>query len=268
MREPVKFWGNRHSNAIPPCDSTYAIPPKGWNTLTPGVLSSNMGLTMPYRETPLVAGEVYHVFNRGIDRIPTFTDKREYGRALETVNFYRFSSTPIKFSRFLKLNDLDRNEVFEKMKLSQELVEILCFCFMPNHFHFLIRQLADRGISQFISIFLNSYTRYFNTKKERVGPLFLDQFKAVRMERDEQLLHVSRYIHLNPYTGFLVQNEEQLEKYDWSSFRKYLNLDKSGFCKIDEILSFFKDPESYKEFVLDRKDYQRKLQAIKHLIFE
>src|SRR3989344_7388440 len=170
---------------------------------------------MPRRKEPLVTDEIYHVFNRGIDKRPTFTDRREFSRAAEALRFYQLLNPPMKLSLFLKLRP-DRN-VDQK-----HLVEVLAFCFMPNHFHFLLRQTYDNGISKFISNFLNSYTKYFNTKHERTGPLFLGQFKAVRLEADEQLLHVSRYIHLNPYTSYVVKEIKDLGDYEWSSFRDYL----------------------------------------------
>ena len=76
-------------------------------------------------------------------------------------------------------------------------MEIICYCLMPNHLHLLLRQLMDGGISKFMSNFANSYTRYFNTKSKRKGPVFEGKFKAKRIETDEQLLHLSRHIHLN-----------------------------------------------------------------------
>ncbi len=225
---------------------------------------------MPYRKTPIVTNEIYHVFNRGIDRRPTFTDKRECQRALETIRFYRFISPPVKLSRFLSLPAEEQIKITQqRAKINNELVDILSFCLMPNHFHFLLRQSADRGISIFISQLQNSFTRYFNTKHERVGPLFLDQFKTVRIETDEQFIHVSRYIHLNPYSSFVIKDIKDLESYQWSSFPEYIAQDEQeDICKKDTILSFFKNTEEYKKFVFDQADYQRELDRIKHLIID
>ena len=92
-------------------------------------------------------------------------------------------------------------------------------------------------------------------------------FKAVLIENDEQLLHVSRYIHLNPYSSYLVKNIEELKKYPWSSLYEYLNT-KSELCDISDILSNFKNSEMYWRFIKDHSDYQKKLESIKHLLFE
>src|SRR3989344_1888146 len=156
---------------------------------------------MPGRTLPLVTEEIYHVFNRGIDHRPTFITKKEYQRALLSIKFYRFVQPPIRLSRFLLLEKEKQALMWKALGGSERLVDVICFCLMPNHFHFLLKQKKDNGISKFLSNFQNSYTRFFNTKNQRDGPLFLNQFKAVRIQTDEQLVHVSRYIHLNPYTG-------------------------------------------------------------------
>jgi len=222
---------------------------------------------MPGRTIPLVTGEIYHIFNRGINKQPTFTNKKEYKRALNTIQFYRYVKPPMSLSKFLKLEDKKQNDIIDVLKQRKKLVEIYCFCFMPNHFHFLVRQREDKGISIFLSNLQNSYTKFFNTKHNRDGSLFSDQFKAVRIETDEQLTHVSRYIHLNPYTGYVVKSLEELENYYWSSFPEYLKA--SGqFIDIYFVLSFFKNQKEYKQFIYDQADYQRELKEIEHLMFE
>jgi|SRR3989338_79757 len=224
---------------------------------------------MPGRLLPLVTGEIYHVFNRGIDHRPTFTSVGEYKRALITIKFYRFSSQPVKLSRFLILSGEEKGKFFSDVKREEKfLVEFLSFCLMPNHFHFLIKQVQDGGISRFMSNFQNSFTRYFNVKHERTGQLFLNQFKAVRIETDEQFLHVSRYIHLNPHSSFIVKNLSDLENYQWSSLFEHIGDSKDGISNSETILSFFKDKQNYKGFVFDQANYQRELDKIKHLVID
>jgi len=136
---------------------------------------------------------------------------------------------------------------------------------MPNHYHFLIRQIQDNGISEFISKISNSYTKYFNTRYSRVGPLLQGQFKALRIESDEQLIHVSRYIHLNTIASFLVKD---LKEYPWSSYQNYISSQFDKACSKDFVLSMFKSEHTYEEFVLDQVDYAQKLELIKHLALE
>jgi len=222
---------------------------------------------MPARIIPLGTDEIYHVFNRGINRQPTFTSRIEYQRAILAIKFYRLSSPPISLSKFLVQPKEKQEEILESMKDLAKLVDIICFCLMPNHFHFLLKQRLDGGISKFMGNFQNSYTRYHNTRNEKDGSIFLTQFKAVRISTDEQLLHVSRYIHLNPHTGYIVKSLNDLENYSWSSFKNYLK-EKSDFIDTDLVLGLFKNSEYYKQFVFDQASYQRELKLIKHLIME
>ena len=159
----------------------------------------------------------YHVFNRGVTRQPIFKTKRDYQRAIITLNFYQHQKPPLRLARALSLNKEEKGNFFKELKGKAKLAEIICYCLMPNHFHLLLKQKMNGGISKFLSNFSNSYTRYFNVKRKRVGPLFQGIFKAVRIETDEQLIHVSRYIHLNPIASLVIK-EKELDNYPWSSF--------------------------------------------------
>lgn len=218
----------------------------------------------------LATGEYYHVFNRGIARQPVFFTKRDYERFVLTLSYYRFADIPVKLSRFLQFRKDTResllNELFQNKKT---ITDIICYALMPNHFHLLIRQTRDKGITSFMSKAINSYTRYINTKRERVGDLFQGVFKAVHIETDEQLIHLSRYIHLNPLVSLVIKKDDFLS-YPWSSFADYLtsNTSNSSFVETEFILSQFRSPKSYKQFVLDQVDYGRRLEEIKHLILE
>ncbi|MBI2196717.1 transposase [Candidatus Daviesbacteria bacterium] len=189
------------------------------------------------------------------------------------MDYYRFADTPVSFSHFMKVPFEERNLILDKLKKQNNLqVEILVFCLMPNHFHLLLKQITEKGITNFISNVQNGYAKYINIKEDRAGPLFQSAFKGVRIETDEQLLHVSRYIHLNPSTGYLVGIEKLIE-YPWSSLPDYLESanKKFAFVSPDLILSFFGSRGSrgkYKEFVLNQAEYQRKLANIKHLVLE
>ena len=222
---------------------------------------------MPGRVVPLISQEVYHVFNRGIDRQPTFTTRRELTRAADTLKFYRFNNPHVRLSQFLRFDNERQEMALRIISNKGQLVNIYAYCLMPNLFYFFLQSLVDGGISKLLSNFQNSYTRYFNTRHRRDGALFLDQFKAVRIETDEQLIHVNRYIHLNPYTSYVVKTLKDLEEYEWSSLSEY-NKESKDFVKLDPILKFFRNVEKYRKFVFDQADYQRTLKSIEHLTFE
>ncbi|MEK7064171.1 MAG: transposase [Patescibacteria group bacterium] len=220
------------------------------------------------RQIVLATGEVYHVFNRGVERRPIFTSKYEYQHALDIINFYRFTALPMRFSKFKLLPKTDRYQLFSKIASTHmPQVEIIAFCLMSNHFHFLIKQTYDNGISNFVSRFCNSHSKYFNTRHNRVGHLFQGPFKAVRVETEEQLVHLSRYIHLNPVSSFLTPRSG-LDKYLWSSYLEYLGLKNNGIVNSQSVISLFKSIEEYRSFVNDHIDYAQKLERMKHLIFD
>lgn len=212
---------------------------------------------MPAREIPFVNGEYYHIFNRGVAKLPTFLNSRDYSRFIKTMLYYQIDDIKPKFSIFSPLT--------RKLETNKKVVEIVCYCLMPNHYHLLLKQSKEGGISEFISKISNSYTKYFNTKNQRVGPLFQGQFKAVHVEDNEQLLHLSRYIHLNPLVSLLVKN---IESYTWSSFHEYININNSGFCSKEIITDQFPSLEGYQRFLSDREDYGKRLEAIKHKVLE
>lgn len=224
---------------------------------------------MPGRKIPLVNNEIYHVINRGVASQPIFLNKRDYDRALNTILYYQNFNIPLRYSFFMRLPQQRKFELHNQLKGQKEyFVDIVSYCLMPNHIHLLLKQKTDSGISIFMSKFSNSYTRYFNTKNDRIGHLFQGKFKSVRIENDEQLLHVSRYIHLNPFTSYVVKNLDELERYPYSSFVEYINRKVQSFCKKSLVLNHFRSCINYKEFVFNQADYQRKLDRIKHLILE
>ncbi len=182
--------------------------------------------------------------------------------------FYQKAKPPIKLSYFLSWPEDKKEEFFKKIKKENDfLIKIICYCFMPNHYHFLLKQEKEEGIAKFISQFQNSFTRYFNTKHKRKGHLFEGQFKAVRIETEEQLIHLSRYIHLNPYSSYVVKNIDDLYHYPYSSFKEYIRKE-NGFCQKEDVFAYFKDEKAYEKFVLNQADYQRRLEKIKHLTLE
>jgi len=224
---------------------------------------------MPGRKTPLVTGETYHLVNRGISEQPIFLRDKDYKRGLETIFYYQNTRIPLRYSFFMRLPQKRRQELLTSLKRKKDfLIEIIAYCLMPNHIHLLVSQLKDRGISKFMSNFSNSYTRYFNTRWDRRGPIFQGRFKAIRIETDEQIVHVSRYIHINPYTSFIVKTLKQLENYPYSSLAEYTGSSKRNLCQKKLVLSDFPNHASYKKFVFDQADYQREIEKVKHLALE
>lgn len=219
---------------------------------------------MPYRKTTFINNGIYHVLNRGIERGLIFKTINDKQRFLEAVEFYKHNPS-LKFSYYRRLLSKEKGKILIDIKKTfKPLVDILAFSLMPNHFHFLLRQLQNKGTQLFMGNFQNSYVKYFNTKYRRKGPLFQSAFKSVPVKTDEQLIHVSRYIHLNPVSSNIIQIRD-LKSYPWTSFHYYFYPTKKSFITSNVIMGYFKTKREHQKFVFDQVDYQRELQVIKNL---
>lgn len=211
-------------------------------------------------------GEFYHVFNKTINREVIFDGKKDSQRALNLIDYYRYRPR-MSYSRFQGLNHDAMISEWESITSTPPCVRIHSFGLMPNHFHFLLEQVSQDGIRVFTSNFQNSFAKYFNLKRKREGGLFKSRFKGVWLQTIEEVLHESRYIHLNPVTSYLMEIAE-LDAYPYTSFSTYVGRQNHRFITTDLILSNFKMVEEYRSFVYDQADYQRSLHDLKHLVLE
>lgn len=195
---------------------------------------------MPYREITFSPGEYYHIYCRGNEKRNIFLDHSDYERFLTRMKEYK----------------------------AKHYISIICYCLMPNHFHLLIRQNTKKSLSTFMHRLTVSYSMYFNKRYNRVGHLFQGNFKAKIITKNEYLLHLSRYIHLNPLE--IVNSISELEVYSWSSYREYLNKNKEEICEKGIILQQFNAPcihGEYKNFV-DSAMANDDLRNIKDFVIE
>jgi putative transposase len=226
---------------------------------------------MAYRKEVLANGQTYHIFNRTIDRKRIFVDKRTCLHAMMCLWYYQSKFPMYSFSKYLRLRVDVRGSLYQQILELPKQVEILSFSLMPNHFHLLVTQKSDNGITKYLSNFQNSFAKYYNTKYERKGSLFEEQFGSVRMEADEQLIHSTRYIHLQAFTSFLVKDYQRLKKYPWSSLPEYLGTSQDPLHKISNpkpILEYFKSSDDYERFLTDQAAYQQELHILRDQTFE
>lgn len=209
---------------------------------------------MSSRKVPFVNGEYYHIFNRGVAKMQIYNNAYDYQRFVKTILYYQREGPKPRLSLS------NPNNI-----LGDKIVSIICHCLMPNHFHFILQQIRNNGLTEFMSKLSNSYTKYFNVKDKRIGPLLQGEFKSVHIGSNEQLIHLSRYIHLNPLVGYKTKS---LENYRWSSYLEYTSTATPILCDKDIILSQFKSLEEYKKFILDYEEYARELEFIKHLLLD
>ncbi|MCL5675655.1 MAG: hypothetical protein M1120_00830 [Patescibacteria group bacterium] len=214
---------------------------------------------MSLRKTILATGEYYHIYNRSVQKLPIFNGKLECNQFLESVGYYSQSNPPVKFSAYRK------NRERYPIVLENKIVTVVNYCLIPNHFHFTLCQNTEGGIKEFISKISNSYAHYFNIKNKNIGPVFENNFQAVHIETNEQLIHLSVYIHLNPVTSFLV---EKPEDYLYSSYRSYIGLETSKIINPSVVLDQYSSIEDYKKLVMEQKEDQRMRDKIKHPVLE
>lgn len=175
-------------------------------------------------------------------------DKKDLDRFTQTLSYYQYINTTTRFS-FRKRLSLQQ----QKQTLTP-LVRILCYSMMPNHFHLLIEQLKEGTVGKFLSLTTNSYTKYFNARHKRSGPLFKGVFQRHVISETDQLLQVSAFIHLEPMKKGLV---EDIKNFPFSSFPEYTGT-KEGFCAKDTILKHFSGNSNYENYLTQPHKFEPK----------
>ena len=216
-----------------------------------------------YQKNKFIKGQVFHICNKSIANYGIFKDPKNAKRFIKGLSYYNNSISKLNLALYLRSEINKQERVNLLLPKEKSVVKLICYCIMPDHYHLLLKVLTDNTLSKYISDVENSFTRFFNTKFDRRGPLWQSRFRRVEIETDEQLLHVSRYIHLNPTTSELVNRPE-----DWkdSSYREYINNEKILKDVMKEIT--ISDPKRYKKFCENNIDYQKKLKKIKRLMLE
>ena len=221
------------------------------------------------RKEPLAVGEVYHLMNKSIEGYTIFNSDADYSRMLRMLRFFQADVDLGKFSQFMQrqgVTDHGFESYFRELSEgSPLLLDIVAYCLMPTHIHVVARQTAEGGISRFMSKALNAYARFFNTRYRRRGPLWVGSFKSVRATTDEQLAHLTRYVHLNPTTARLVKKPEYWE---WSSFQEYIDpvSVEHPLCDYQNLLGM--DANEYRRFVQEYVVDQADLVIIKSLVLD
>jgi len=188
---------------------------------------------------------VYHIYNRGVEKRVIFQDDQDFNVFLKYLKEYL---SPLANTH---IQGIQGGTLQRPHKNYNNKIELLAYCLMPNHFHLLVKQYDNKTIQDFIRSLCTRYSMYFNKKYKRVGKLFQGHYKARLINDDPYLLHVSRYIHLNPY-----ENNKDLTN-AFSSYQEYLKLRKSDWIKSEMILNFFNQAKedfltgviTYKSFV-------------------
>lgn len=216
---------------------------------------------MTTRRTPLATTEYYHIYNRGVDKREIFMDRYDVDRFFRSM----LAFNTIEPVGSLREADLERKNSGETPVDTEPLVDIIAYCLNPNHFHLLLRQKVDGGVSEFMKRLSGGYTWYFNNKYDRSGVLFQGIFQSSHIDVNEYFLHVSVYINLNfrvhKYRGKDLENI-------LSSWDEYMGTSapQNNICTKDSILGQFKTEKAYADFaeksligILERKKLVKEL---------
>ncbi|MBI2056046.1 MAG: transposase [Candidatus Sungbacteria bacterium] len=217
---------------------------------------------MPKRKEHFSDGEIYHICNRGVDKRLLFLDDQDYFRFIH--NLYEFNDEKPATLFYYKQSALKSYEIRSHSEPTRKpVVDLLTFTLMPNHYHLLLTQKKDNGITDFMRKLGVGYAMYFNQKYNRSGTLFQGAFKAIRVIKESHFLHLPFYIHANPLDLKFPEWREQkirnykaamkfLENYRWSSFPDYIG--KMNFPSVTNkefLLNFFGSTNSYKHNTID-----------------
>ncbi|MBI1957302.1 MAG: transposase [Candidatus Niyogibacteria bacterium] len=205
------------------------------------------------RKESFAENEIYHIYNRGVEKRNIFSNEKDYYRFIH--NLFEFNDEAPALDAHCKPHI--KSYEAEPHTSRKQLVDILIFTLMPNHFHLLVRAKDESGVPRFMHKLGTGYVMYFNQKYKRVGPLFQGKFKAIRIDRESHLMHIPHYIHMNPLdlqnvrvrgSASLSVRMQFLENYRWSSFPDYMG--KKNFPSIttrDFLLDYFDGKQNYKQ---------------------
>lgn len=195
-------------------------------------------------------GEYYHIYSRGTDKRNIFLHSDDYWRFMTTLIIFQGNTYIPQVSRlvpFVKHQMFDKKEF--KEILEKKTIDLVSFSLMPNHYHLILKENIENGISNFMQRLGNSYTKYFNLKYQRTGHLFGSVFQSRYIKKNTYLKYLSAYIHLNS-SEIYSWNKKEIT-YPWSSFQDYV--EKNRWCEFlcpSIILNQFKNSKDYQKYVL------------------
>lgn len=223
-------------------------------------------------EVYTISMELYHVLNRGVDKREIFLDSQDYVRFVH--NLYEFNDSKlIGGSRRESMSDIV-SPTSRPARTRERLVDVHGWVLMKNHYHLLLSERIEGGMSLFLRKLNVGYAKYFNEKYERDGTLFQGRTKKVLIEHDAQFLYILHYIHLNPLDYLELAREwrvrhkgsiadfktamQYLDTYRWSSY-----LDYAGTKNFPSVLttSLFKNKDVFTDYKQAVSSYLKEIEA-------
>jgi len=196
---------------------------------------------MASRKISLSKGEYYHIYNRGVDKRNIFSDEYDVERFLQSM---------VEFNVEDPIGSIYENS-FKDRRLRHpvsKLVYVIAYCLNPNHYHFILKQVAEKGVEKYMQRLGMGYAKYFNNKNDRSGSLFQGAFKSVHVGADSYFKHLSAYVNLNNKVHY--QLGHPVSKLVRSSWGEYMGENNEMMCEKEAVLKFFRSRKDYKKFAL------------------
>lgn len=195
------------------------------------------------RKVPFIIGEYFHIYNRGTDKRVVFKD---------IFDLKRFFQSMEEFNTIEPIGSIFENRFRKKKNQSlgapsPKLVDFVCYCLNPNHYHFILTPLVENGIEKFMQKLGAGYTAFFNEKYDRTGALFQSRFKAVHIDSDEYLMYLNVYVNLNNLVHKISSDNLTVK----SSWEEYIGENNENFCNKEIVLDRFNSGAEYKKFAED-----------------
>lgn len=192
------------------------------------------------RNLKFTKGEYYHIYNRGVDHRNIVLDQADSDRFVLGLELFN------SVEQIGSIKDFQQLPEVIKSKPRKRLVDIICYCLNPNHFHLILREIREGGISQFMKR-IGGHSHYFNLRHKRTGTLFEGKFKAKHITSNDYLLHLSSYVNVNDQLHKIGYPVTDLVRSSWEEYKT----GEKGLCQKAIILEQFENYEHYKKFVLD-----------------
>ena len=192
---------------------------------------------MPFRRMPFLANHYYHIYNRGVNRNDIFFSPGNYTYLLQLL----------------------------KKNLNRYTISIVAYCLLPNHYHFLLKPERDDNLHLFMKSLFGSYSQAINKQQDRQGPLFQGRFRSIWVDEEGYLVHLARYIHLNPFTAGLADTPQA-----WP-YSNYLDVigQRAGILKDTTLVpEHFQSGNAYRQFIKDYMDHGQAIEGLERYLLE
>ena len=210
------------------------------------------------RKIKFATGEYYHIYNRGVDKRKIICDEKDANRFIQSMKEFN-TLNPIGSIHAISSKNRQTKHLRDSVSKKEKLAGFVCYCVNPNHFHFILRQTADEGVSKLMHRLGLGYASYFNQKYKRSGSLFQGPFQAIHINSNEYLLHASAYVNLNNKVHNL---KNAIFRSSWEEYSR----NQQGLSEKEIILDQFRNTAEYENFAKESIQIARERKEMEKIL--